>query len=140
MPLGDSYTIGTSVRPEERWPNQLVERLAMSAATNDREAPLELVANPAVNGYTSRDVIRVELPRLDSLRPELVSLLDQAPLSVDGAAPAERARARIAQANRLRAFPAADPATELSCDGRSSAGYGHSIAIRCSAAVMPVSE
>jgi len=39
---------------------------------------------------------------------ELVSLLDQAPLSVDGAASAERARARIAQANRLRAFPAAD--------------------------------
>jgi protein-tyrosine phosphatase len=39
---------------------------------------------------------------------ELVSLLDRAPLSVDGAAPAQRARARIAQAHRLRAFPAAE--------------------------------
>src|SRR6185369_9547854 len=36
---------------------------------------LELVANLGVNGFTSRDVIDVELPRLPSLRPELVTLL-----------------------------------------------------------------
>jgi acyl-CoA thioesterase-1 len=63
--LGDSYTIGTSVAEAERWPNQLVARL-------DR---LELAGNPAVNGYTSLDLINDELPTLDALRPELVSVL-----------------------------------------------------------------
>jgi acyl-CoA thioesterase-1 len=63
--LGDSYTIGTSVREAERWPNQLVAHVP----------GLELVANLGVNGYTSRDLIRDELPRLASLRPELLSVL-----------------------------------------------------------------
>jgi acyl-CoA thioesterase-1 len=68
--LGDSYTIGTSTRTEaERWPNQLVSRLGPQPPT------LELVANLGVNGFTSRDVIEVELPRLDELRPEFASLL-----------------------------------------------------------------
>jgi lysophospholipase L1-like esterase len=68
--LGDSYTIGTSIRkPAERWPDQLVARLGTEPPT------LDLVANLGVNGYTSRDVIEVELPRLDALRPEFVSLL-----------------------------------------------------------------
>jgi len=63
--LGDSYTIGTSVAEEDRWPNQLVERID----------ELELVANPAVNGYTSGDVITEELPQLDALNPEFASVL-----------------------------------------------------------------
>jgi acyl-CoA thioesterase-1 len=63
--LGDSYTIGTSVTEAERWPNQLVARVA----------ELELVANLAVNGFTSRDVIAVELPRLDALRPDFITVL-----------------------------------------------------------------
>ena len=63
--LGDSYTIGTAVTEAERWPNQLVRRLP----------ELELVGNPAVNGYTSADLIAEELPQLDGLRPELVSVL-----------------------------------------------------------------
>lgn len=68
--LGDSYTIGTATRAEgERWPNQLVERLGPQAPT------LQLVANLGVNGFTSRDVIEVELPRLDELRAEFASLL-----------------------------------------------------------------
>jgi acyl-CoA thioesterase I len=36
---------------------------------------LELVANLGVNGFTSRDVIEVELPQLGGLRPELITLL-----------------------------------------------------------------
>jgi lysophospholipase L1-like esterase len=68
--LGDSYTIGTATRSAvERWPNQLVGRLGAVPPT------LDLIANLAVNGYTSGDVIAVELPRLDELRPEFVSLL-----------------------------------------------------------------
>lgn len=66
--LGDSYTIGTSVAESERWPNQLVERVQGSAS-------LDLVANLAVNGYTSRDLIEDELPRLDPLDAEFVTLL-----------------------------------------------------------------
>lgn len=63
--LGDSYTIGTSVSEGERWPNQLAARIP----------DLELVGNPAVNGYTSADLIDRELPLLDELRPELVTVL-----------------------------------------------------------------
>jgi acyl-CoA thioesterase I len=64
--LGDSYTIGTSVSEAERWPNQLVDRLA--------DLEVELVENLGVNGYTSADVIDGELPGLARLNPELVSL------------------------------------------------------------------
>jgi acyl-CoA thioesterase I len=75
--LGDSYTIGTSVAEVERWPNQLVAALAPDL-TGDLaldSARIELAGNLAVNGFTSRDVIEVELPRLPSLRPAFVSLL-----------------------------------------------------------------
>jgi acyl-CoA thioesterase I len=67
--LGDSYTIGTSVEPPERFPDQLVAALGPEAPT------LHLVANLAVNGYTSADLIREELPALDDLRPEFVTVL-----------------------------------------------------------------
>lgn len=66
--LGDSYTIGTATRSAaERWPDQLAARLRADA--------LELVANLAVNGFTSRDVIDQELPALDELRPGFASVL-----------------------------------------------------------------
>jgi lysophospholipase L1-like esterase len=67
--LGDSYTIGTSVSIAERWPDQLVAALRATGPS------LDLVANLAVNGFTSRDVLDVELPQLGGLRPEFVSLL-----------------------------------------------------------------
>jgi lysophospholipase L1-like esterase len=63
--LGDSYTIGTSVDEEERWPNQLAGRIPT----------LELVANLAVNGYTSGDLIARELPAVAGHEPEFVSVL-----------------------------------------------------------------
>ena len=68
--LGDSYTIGTATRrQDERWPDQLAERLG------PRPPTLDLVANLGVDGFTSRDVIEVELPQLDTLRPEFASIL-----------------------------------------------------------------
>jgi acyl-CoA thioesterase I len=67
--LGDSYTIGTSVAPDERWPEQLVERLR-------RIVPgLTLVANLGVDGYTSADLVRDELPALDALQPDFATVL-----------------------------------------------------------------
>lgn len=68
--LGDSYTIGTGTRQtEERWPDQLVARLGANAPA------LQLVANLGVNGFTARDVIETELPRLGILRPGFATLL-----------------------------------------------------------------
>jgi lysophospholipase L1-like esterase len=67
--LGDSYTIGTAVRAAERWPDQLVRALGPTEPT------LELVANLAVNGYTSADLIRSELPTLSALEPGFATVL-----------------------------------------------------------------
>ena len=67
--LGDSYTIGTGVGYRDRWPDQLV------AALGPNEPTMDLVANLGVNGYTTGDLIRHELPALDRLRPEVVTLL-----------------------------------------------------------------
>ena len=80
--LGDSYTIGTSVPPSERWPDQLV------AALDGAHPTLDLVANLGVNGYTSADLIRDELPALDDLRPGFVTLLIGVNDVVQGVAPA----------------------------------------------------
>ena len=66
--LGNSYTIGTGVRPPDRWPDQLC------AALGD-DPGLDLVANLGVNGYTSADLIRHELPALEALAPEFASVL-----------------------------------------------------------------
>jgi acyl-CoA thioesterase-1 len=63
--LGDSYTIGTSVGEAERWPDQLVARVPA----------LTLIDNLGVNGFTSADLIRDELPQLDALRAEFLTLL-----------------------------------------------------------------
>lgn len=70
--LGDSYTIGTSVAVAERFPDQLVGALGSGGSP---EARLRLIANLGVNGYTSRDLIRDEMPALDRLDPEFVTML-----------------------------------------------------------------
>ena len=68
--LGDSYTIGTAVRSQaERFPDQLV------AALGSAPPIMALVANLGVNGYTSGDLIRDELPALAALEPGFVTLL-----------------------------------------------------------------
>ena len=64
--LGDSYTIGTAVPRCRRVPR---------AASPVPPGGLELVANLGVNGYTTADLIRDELPALNGLAPEFVTLL-----------------------------------------------------------------
>jgi acyl-CoA thioesterase I len=68
--LGDSYTIGTALtHRSQRWPNRL-------AATFDTApVPLLLTRNLGAEGYTSQDLIEVELPLLDDLDPEFVTVL-----------------------------------------------------------------
>ena len=63
--LGDSYTIGTSVERGDRFPELLVRA----------EPRLQLVANLGVDGYTTSDVIRDELPELPGLAPDFLTLL-----------------------------------------------------------------
>ncbi len=63
--LGDSYTIGTAVAPAERWPDQLVARVHR----------LALVANLAVNGWTSGDVLARQVDAALELDPGVVTLL-----------------------------------------------------------------
>jgi acyl-CoA thioesterase-1 len=79
--LGDSYTIGTSVAAPERWPDQL-------AAVLRRVVPFELVANLGVNGFTSADLIRNEMPALAGVRPDIVTLLIGVNDVVQGITPA----------------------------------------------------
>ena len=82
LALGDSYTIGTSVRPAERWPDQLV------AALGPHEPTLHLVANLGVNGYASGDLIRHALPALDAIDPEFATVLVGVNDVVQGISPA----------------------------------------------------
>ena len=69
LALGDSYTIGTSVAIDERWPRQLAERLR--EASIDFEEPTII----AKNGWTTTDL----LTGIEAAKPigsfQLVSLL-----------------------------------------------------------------
>ena len=69
--LGDSYTIGTAVDPGQSWPARLAAALAGEAGSSGR---LELVANLAVNGQTSTELIREQLPALAGREAQFVSL------------------------------------------------------------------
>jgi lysophospholipase L1-like esterase len=67
--LGDSYTIGTGASEKESWPAVLTEHLKKS------KIEIELVANPAHNGWTTSSVIIGELPTLDRSKATFVTLL-----------------------------------------------------------------
>ncbi len=75
LALGDSYTIGTAVTEEERWPYLLSQQLeAKNSNPAKPEIDLDIVA---VNGWTTRDLITGIQARQQQLLPEydLVSLL-----------------------------------------------------------------
>src|SRR5256884_4640465 len=64
LALGDSYTIGTGASDAAHaWPSIIASRLGAE------------LTNPAVNGYTTLDLVRDELPYLDRLKPDFVSVL-----------------------------------------------------------------
>jgi acyl-CoA thioesterase I len=68
--LGDSYTIGTGLDDEsQNFPSLLARRL-----TEETGIEVALV-NLGVNGYTTTDLIREELPVARRLRPELATIL-----------------------------------------------------------------
>jgi len=68
--LGDSYTIGTGLEDEsQNFPSLLAKRLTEKTGI---DVPL---VNLGVNGYTTTDVIREELPVARQIRPGLVTIL-----------------------------------------------------------------
>ena len=69
IPLGDSYTIGTKVDPQDSFPQQLVFDL------NTNKIPTILVTNPAGNGWTSQQLIDNELPIFEKSAPTFTTLL-----------------------------------------------------------------
>jgi acyl-CoA thioesterase-1 len=70
LALGDSYTIGTGASHESRnFPSLLAARLQEATG---REVE---VVNPAVNGFTTIDLIAKELGYITDLKPDLVSVL-----------------------------------------------------------------
>jgi lysophospholipase L1-like esterase len=108
--LGDSYTIGTAVgRADDRWPEQLVARCRDA----EGEPRLELVANLGVNGYTSTDVIREELPLLSRLDPGFASILVGVNDVVQGVPAAEYEANAAAILDALLALLAPDRAVAI---------------------------
>jgi acyl-CoA thioesterase I len=67
--LGDSYTIGTGAQLHESWPAVITRSL------QNKKVPIELVANLARNGWTTKDVLDQELPALAAAKPDMVTLL-----------------------------------------------------------------
>jgi lysophospholipase L1-like esterase len=70
LALGDSYTIGTGLADEaQNFPSLLARKF-----TEETGIDVTLV-NLGVNGYTTADLIREELPVARSVRPERVTIL-----------------------------------------------------------------
>jgi lysophospholipase L1-like esterase len=67
LALGDSFTAGTGNPPSAAFPS----RLASLWRAHGRKVTLE---NVAVNGYTTEDVLEVEIPRVAPFHPTLVTL------------------------------------------------------------------
>jgi lysophospholipase L1-like esterase len=70
LALGDSYTIGTGASGEaHNFPSILSGLLSKATGTSVE------VTNPAVNGYTTLDLIAKELPFIERVKPDLVTVL-----------------------------------------------------------------
>jgi len=126
LALGDSFTIGTGTSPDRSFPAVLV------GIWRDGGARVEL-ANPAVNGYTTDDLIADELPLVASFRPDLVTLLIGANDIVQGAR-ADRYRSQLARIHerirsdgpRARVIALPQPDWSLS---PAAAGFGDPVVI-----------
>ncbi len=94
--LGDSFTIGTGTSPDRSFPARL-------AALWQGHHPVELT-NLGVNGYSTQELLDLELPRAQELRPELVTLAVGANDIVRGREPAAYRQNVRSLLDRLRAL------------------------------------
>jgi acyl-CoA thioesterase I len=70
LALGDSYTIGTGATHESRnFPSVLAGFVEEATGRTVR------LVNPAVNGFTTIDLLAKEIGFIDDLKPDLVSVL-----------------------------------------------------------------
>ena len=68
LALGDSFTIGTGTTPDRSFP-------AVLARLWTEGGRAVVLSNPAVNGYTTDDLLQYELALVVSFRPTLITLL-----------------------------------------------------------------
>jgi acyl-CoA thioesterase I len=67
--IGDSYSCGEGATPKESWPALLTGHL------NTQGLQFELVSNPSVTGWTTKDAIDRELPKFVRSNPTFATLL-----------------------------------------------------------------
>lgn len=69
VPIGDSYTIGEGILENQRWPNLLVNKL------KKKDIKIELVANPAKSGWTTKEALEYEVSILKENKATFSTLL-----------------------------------------------------------------
>jgi lysophospholipase L1-like esterase len=67
--LGDSYTIGTGALPNESWP------VLMARQLQEKDIPIELIANLGRNGWTTKNLIDDQIPVVRKMQPDFVTVL-----------------------------------------------------------------
>jgi len=67
--VGDSYSCGEGASPKESWPALLTQHL------NAKGLHVDLVSNPSVTGWTTKDAIDRELPKFVNSNPNFATLL-----------------------------------------------------------------
>jgi lysophospholipase L1-like esterase len=67
--IGDSYSCGEGATPKESWPALLTQHLKSQGVNVD------LVSNPSVTGWTTKDAIDKELPKFIRSDPTFATLL-----------------------------------------------------------------
>src|SRR5438128_10696707 len=67
--VGDSYSCGEGASPKESWPALLTQHLKAQGLQVD------LVSNPSVTGWTTKDAINRELPKFVNSNPNFATLL-----------------------------------------------------------------
>jgi acyl-CoA thioesterase I len=67
--VGDSYSCGEGATPKESWPELLTQHL------KSQGVDIDLVSNPSVTGWTTKDAIDKELPKFIRSNPTFATLL-----------------------------------------------------------------
>jgi len=67
--VGDSYSCGEGAKPSESWPVLLTQHL------KSQGLDIDLVSNPSVTGWTTKDAIDKELPKFVNSNPNFATLL-----------------------------------------------------------------
>jgi acyl-CoA thioesterase I len=96
LALGDSFTIGTGTTPDRSFPAVLVRLWT-------EQGQSVVLSNPAVNGYTTDDLINAELPLVTAFRPTLITVLVGANDIVQGSSDDRYRRQLVFIYQRIRA-------------------------------------